>query len=217
MKKELTQWADNVIETVNRPKFTQESLPKPPKKRKIIALAGFAQSGKDTVGKMLVNKGYNRLAFADAVRDATYAFNPIVDFKVEGNCFRFVRLQEMVDEIGWERAKTECTEVRESLQKMGTEVGREIFGKDCWTNIIKRKLEDFPELDFVITDTRFPNELELIREKSGVSVRVLNNRVTSVNNHVSDAYLEGVQLELNNHGSLEELEENVNKLLTTLK
>ena len=51
----------------------------------IIGLAGYAQSGKDTVAKFLVeNHGFERVAFADPIRDLLYELNPIVGFEFDG-------------------------------------------------------------------------------------------------------------------------------------
>jgi dephospho-CoA kinase len=45
----------------------------------IIGLIGYAQSGKDTVANMLVDKfDFERRAFADRIREILYEMNPMV-------------------------------------------------------------------------------------------------------------------------------------------
>jgi dephospho-CoA kinase len=45
----------------------------------VIGLTGYAQTGKDTVGEILVrDHGFKRVAFADAVRECVYALNPLI-------------------------------------------------------------------------------------------------------------------------------------------
>jgi dephospho-CoA kinase len=81
----------------------------------IIGLSGYARSGKDTVAELLVlNYGFKRMAFADGIREALSALNPILH---DG-----MRLNEVVKEYGWELAKSK-DEVRRLLQVLGTEVG----------------------------------------------------------------------------------------------
>lgn len=196
---------------------------------RLIGLAGFAQSGKDTVGNYLVEKhGFKRLAFADAVRDAVYAMNPLVVVEVDVFPRGFwevvfkqflrtkttiKRVQTIVDEIGWDRAKTEYTEIRELLQKMGTEVGRTLFGENVWSDIIRKKIEEDIYQNFVVTDLRFPNELLMIEELGGNSVKIKRHGVSSVNGHISDKELENVEYVIHNNGTLGELYVNVDNFL----
>lgn len=200
--------------------------------RNIVGLAGFAQSGKDSVGKILTTKyGYKRLAFADALRKSLYNLNPVVTSRVDLQRQSFwewlngepsraniktVRVQDLVNELGWEKAKLEYVEIRELLQRLGTESGREVHGQDCWTEIVRRKIEAEPEQDFVITDVRFPNELTEVEAWGGQVYKVLRPNVTSVNSHVSDKDLEGVDYVINNNGTLEDLENLVAQIVDGL-
>jgi dephospho-CoA kinase len=71
----------------------------------IIGLSGYAQSGKDTVAKVLVEKyGYRRVAFADPIRDLLYGMDPLVP-KGYGESVINYRLQDLVDSYGWEKWK----------------------------------------------------------------------------------------------------------------
>jgi cytidylate kinase len=68
----------------------------------IIGLTGYAQSGKDTVAKILVeNYGYTRVAFADKIREFLYETNPMYD-SIAGEP---VFVKAKVDRDGWEVAK----------------------------------------------------------------------------------------------------------------
>src|SRR5581483_2011292 len=94
----------------------------------LLGLMGYAQAGKDTVAKLLVEEfGFTRIAFADALREALYALNPLIPF--EGD---HVRLRWLIDASGWEEAKVRHPEVRELLQRLGTESGRNVLGADVW-------------------------------------------------------------------------------------
>src|SRR5438132_6903276 len=152
----------------------------------IIGLAGNKQVGKDTIGKYLVDAyGYKRYGFADNVKLALAAlFNVPVSqleqYKNDPTC-------KVV--IGWENrtllrnapidAKADAMwfpmvsmTLREAMQRMGTEVGRDLWGKDFWIDL------DFPKqigewivtnliTNVVITDVRFENEVQRIKEMGG--------------------------------------------------
>ncbi len=181
-------------------------------KRILIGLNGVARSGKDTVGKMLCdNYGFKRLAFADSVRQGVYEINPLVTSEQ--------RVKDIVDEIGWEEAKTEYPEIRELLQRYGTEGGRLIHGEDCWVSIIEKVIKNNPHTKYVITDMRFENEIALVKQLRGTSVQIQNARVKSINGHVSDKVLPSNLFTeiIENHGTLEELKSKVDDLMLRLK
>ena len=47
----------------------------------IIGISGYARSGKDSVANILVQDfGFERRAFADKLREALYALNPIIAY-----------------------------------------------------------------------------------------------------------------------------------------
>lgn len=184
----------------------------------IIGVAGRAQAGKDTVGGILVKRyGFERLAFADTLRAVAYALNPIIDW----NEFRSepIRLQEIVDRDGWERAKLDNGEIRRTLQRFGTEVGRNILGENLWVDTTFALME--PGKDYVITDMRFPNEhaaisargftVRIHREGSGLSgAAALHTSETALDDHSFD-------YTLSNDGSIVQLEEAVDAMLNDLQ
>jgi hypothetical protein len=133
-----------------------------------IALMGKAGAGKDTAAQVLVDTyGYTRVSFADGVRTALLALNPIV---ATGSVSGFVRLAEFVRAIGWEEAKRTNSEVRTLLQHMGTDAIR-TQDPHFWCRAAERKsrMVDGP---VVFTDTRFLNELRMVTEYHGIAVLV---------------------------------------------
>lgn len=167
----------------------------------LIALCGKKQVGKDTVADLLVEKyGFSKYGFADGVKDAVYRLNPrvlvnpvfysswFIDSYVSTPVQPVpVPLQEVVNIIGFETAKEKIGDVRILLQKMGTEVGREMFGEDVWVNRFLDKLFEDGQMTFdtsegypkpvprgkiVVKDVRFDNEAREIRELGGVVVNV---------------------------------------------
>lgn len=172
----------------------------------IIALHGFAQSGKDTVAKFLEEEaGYKRLAFADALRDVLYALNPIIGQGAVGP----LRLRTIVDGWSWDEAKVDIPEIRELLQRMGTEAGRKILGENVWVNIVLKQIKDHPGQRFVITDLRFDNEMDALSDYGAdvLLVKIVRPGVGPVNSHTSDAGIEDRYFDviLHNNGSLDDL------------
>lgn len=178
----------------------------------VIGLSGFAQSGKDSVGKILVKKyGYTRVSLADGVRDALLQLNPTVLYETDfsSGYDYYHTVSNIIKKDGWEIAKL-CPEIRCLLQRMGTEVGRNLFGENVWIDLVRKKMHGLEKV--VITDVRFENEAEFIQSfEDGFTIEVIRDGVTSVNNHISDRGLSSdlIDITINNNGNLEDLESKV--------
>jgi len=178
----------------------------------VLGISGYARSGKDTIAEHLSDKGYVRASFADNIRKALYLLDPIVigsspTYKTE------IRLQELVDAVGWEKAK-EAEEVRKLLQRFGTEVGRSMFGVDVWVNLLFHWLEDGSKI--VIPDVRYFNEVLAIERLGGKVWRVERPGITAVNAHVSEKDLDGYKKfdqVINNNDTIESLHKVVDTIL----
>lgn len=174
----------------------------------IIALSGYARSGKDTVG--LYMNGYKRISFAQPIYDALYILNPLVKNIEHGYT---MPLATVVDNSGWEIAKTQYSGTRDYLQRLGTDIGRKMFGEDFWVDRAM-KLIDGPNI--VFTDTRFPNEADTVRfDYSGLIVRVTRPGLEVVNDHPSEYALDDYKFdeEIINDGTPAQLQLAVANLL----
>ncbi|MFF4478688.1 hypothetical protein ACFY1A_16960 [Streptomyces sp. NPDC001520] len=131
-----------------------------------IGILGRARSGKDTAGRWLVeNRGYNRVAFADPLRDAALKLDPIIDDGNVGYSFHAMRLSEIVGGYGWERAK-EIGDTRRILQELGSAI-RDL-DPDFWLRQALKTADEASErtgLPCVVTDVRYPNEVAALRER----------------------------------------------------
>jgi hypothetical protein len=115
--------------------------------------------------------------------------------------------------------KKEMT-VRDLLQKIGTDCMRNHLHVNTWVNALfadyNPKYEDygiemkeqFIYPNWIISDMRFPNEMEAVKERGGMTVRVVrpNNPYPS-SNHASETSLDDAEfdIEIINDGSLEDL------------
>lgn len=138
----------------------------------IIALHGEPGVGKDTIADMLATRfKFKKLAFADKLYEMLLALDPMVTADIEGltrgrPVIRMRNLRDVVEELGWRRAKDEVPGVRRMLQRLATEVIREHIGRDFWVKEVARQAEGHPRV--VITDLRFPNEFAWVESQAGV-------------------------------------------------
>ena len=157
----------------------------------IIALSGFARSGKDEAAKVLVEDyGFIQVAFADKLREMLYALNPIVEIEwypttTPRPAFRW-HVQDVIDEHGWGGYKETRfgDEIRRLLQRLGTEAGRQTLWDSIW---IDAALTGLPEdAKVVVSDARFFNEFDAVRDRGGRVWRIERDGVGPANDHASE-------------------------------
>lgn len=178
----------------------------------IIGLSGYAQVGKDTVANYLVEKyGFIKVSFADPIREALYKLDP----KIRIDEMVGASLANAVDHMGWEEVKRLSSDARELLQRLGTEVGREMFGKDFWVNqgLLRAKEHD----RVVFADTRFINEAQAIQEHDGQVWRINKDGHGPVNNHPSETALDEYIFDWSiwNNGNIKELHTFVDAIMAS--
>lgn len=166
---------------------------------KVVCISGKAQHGKDTTASMIKECLEQR---GDRVMVVHYA-----DL-LKYICRTFFDWDGNKDERG-----------RHILQHVGTDVIRK-KAPDYWVDFVAGFLEIFDnEWDWVlIPDTRFPNEVDLMRTKFGAThIRVVrpdfaSPLTTEQQNHPSEVALdeEFPDYYLTNSGSLDDMRETVN-------
>ena len=166
-----------------------------------IALIGRMRSGKDTVGRYLVNRyGFTRYALGDGVRFLCKILYP--DIVVQGK-------------------------PRYLYQTVGQAM-REI-DPDVWIKYMSRNIERDNLENIVVTDVRQPNEFDTLRQAGFYMVRVNARHLTRINrlgacgdaftkaemNHETESYVDSfaVDYELYNDGNLDDLYQQTEQLL----
>jgi len=170
--------------------------------RRILGFCGYATAGKDTAALGLIAAGWTRVAFADAVRNALTAINPIVQY-VGADTVHIDRLANLLRFRPYAELKPF---IREELQRLGTEAGRQIHGEDCWVRIAERKIDAIPG-NVVLTDVRFPNEAAAIRSWGGKIVRIDRPGCGPLNDHASEKIAFEPDAVVVNDGTIEQLHE----------
>ena len=167
----------------------------------IVGLAGYAGTGKSTAAEYLREAhGFTVLSFAEPLREALLTLNPIIDS--DGLTLAFAYEGWDGD---WRTVKDEYPVVRELLQRLGTDVGRNMIDPDIWVNMAMRKAEAIVG-PVVFDDVRFPNEVHAIVHARGRVWRTVRTGVGPANGHESESALDDFLLPpVRNHRDLNNL------------
>lgn len=150
----------------------------------IVGINGIAGAGKDTITDMVIlalAKDHKiksgKFAFADNLKRAASAI-----FGIELDDFYNRDLKEVKDPY-WDMSP------REMAQKLGTEACRKGIRDDIWIRSLATSINNsFVDLAF-ITDVRFDNEAEFVRESGGIVINITRDSQTKIatSNHASEA------------------------------
>jgi len=152
-------------------------------KEMIIGFTGFATAGKNALSEEFVtNSGFEQAGFADALKKILYSLDPIISQHNDGETICFDRVQDYVDEYGYEESK-KIPEIRQLLQRLGTEGGRVALGEDVWVNTLFTQPHD---ARLVISDLRFENEAMAVKARGGCVIKVERPGIGPINNHASE-------------------------------
>jgi hypothetical protein len=138
----------------------------------IIGVCGFIGSGKDTVADYLQNfHEFRRESFASTLKDAVAAVFGWDRTMLEGRTKEAREWREQVDPWWAARLDMPTLTPRWVLQYWGTEVCRRAFHDDIWIASLENKLRNSRD-NIVISDCRFPNEIESLKRAGGSIVWV---------------------------------------------
>jgi len=137
---------------------------------RIIGCCGFIGSGKDSVARHLVQQyNFQKLSFAGALKDAVAVIFDWPREMLEGDTRESRIWRDQVDEWWAARLNMPHLTPRWTLQHWGTEVCRVGFHTDIWSASLENKLCK-SKSDVVITDCRFPNEVDQIKKNNGKTI-----------------------------------------------
>jgi hypothetical protein len=138
----------------------------------ILGVTGLIGSGKDTIADYLVTThGFKRVSFAASLKDAVSSVFGWDREMLEGTTKASRAWREEVDEWWSERLAMPQLTPRWVLQHWGTDVLRNHFHTDIWVASVENKLRQTKD-NVVITDCRFSNEVDAIKNAGGTTCRV---------------------------------------------
>ena len=107
--------------------------------------------------------------------------------------------------------------VREFLQKLGTSALRDGLHENAWINALMADYKS--DSNWIITDTRFPNEAEAIKKAGGIIIRIERPGIDPVNLHTSETSLDNWDFDhlVINDGSITDLTKKIKKVLKVSK
>lgn len=171
----------------------------------IIALAGKAGSGKNSVAEALEREIGDCVTFAFADR---LKWMLSVGLEVNLNDMDRAQKEAPVDRL----AALGPITPRQLAQTLGTEWGRSIH-PDLWVHLLAMDIAQTTAPVAIITDCRFRNEVEWVRQRGGVVWWVERDGVAPVRTHASENGIgpQDCDRTIANLGTLEDLDETVTR------
>jgi hypothetical protein len=178
----------------------------------LIGICGKAGSGKDTIGEHLIEEyGFEQIALADPIKRLVKDVFVLDDHTVYD---RSAREQELPEWKDWS--------VRKLLQFIGTELFRENIDPSIWVKSLWLRVKHNPDKNYVVTDVRFPNELQFFVDHGGddflsiKSIRAGCDGSVGLSGHESEKYDLEAEHDMYNDGTIEELYSKVDELMNGL-
>lgn len=131
----------------------------------LIAFTGLKGSGKDTAASVLIDVGFEHVKLAGALKG-------MLRWLLEYQGVSPATAMEAVDGGLKETASPYLANLtpRWAMQSLGTEWGRNSMNPDFWVNITRERVVQFDRV--VVSDVRFPNEVEMVHKLGGLVYRV---------------------------------------------
>lgn len=129
-------------------------------KKEVVAFIGRAGSGKDYQSGLLEDKGYKKVAFADALR--YIAFKCLgLEYDEGIIMYDYMKAHDCI-ELRFPDDYTKCN-FRQFLERLGTQ-GIRYFDNDFWCSCLLTTMERENCIKYCISDMRFPNEYFLTKK-----------------------------------------------------
>ena len=183
----------------------------------IISITGKIGSGKDTIADIIMQytpyHDWEIKKFAGKLKDIAEILSGVPKINFEDQEFK---KQDMGPE--WEMT------YRDLLQKLGTEAMRNGLHKNVWVNALFSDYKgqqnadgSFSHPNWLITDTRFPNELEAAKTHNGITIKIVRESGNTIGTtHASETALDDYtkwDYVVDNNGSLEDLKTQILSIL----
>ena len=137
----------------------------------LVSFSGFKGSGKDTAALLMRSKmPFESLSFAAPLKEALAAMFGWPRELLDGTTLESRAWRETPD-IYWSDQFGHTVTPRFVLQHFGTDVVRQHMLDNFWIAAVQKQIENSSS-NIILTDARFPNELDMVRKLGGITVRI---------------------------------------------
>ena len=195
----------------------------------VIGICGLISSGKDTIADYLIKTHtFHKISFADKLKDSVSAMFSWDRELLDGKTNESRKWREEVDSY-WTSETGRTITPRLVLQEFGTECMRNGFYDGIWVSLTKKKIIENPNMNFVLPDTRFPNEAKMLYDIGGEVWRVKRGEDPAWFSEYQELGVEPTDVHpsewawaqtkfkhiINNNGTIPELKDQVRDLLAS--
>ena len=174
--------------------------------KNLIGISGKKQTGKDSFFQVVknTNPDFENKKFADKLKEICAMLTGLpLEYFYEHKYYGTV-----LD--GWNMT------IREFQQKIGTEAMRNGLHPDAWVYALFANFNDTSK--WIITDVRFPNEVNEIKKRGGLIIRI-NRDLNSNDTHLSETALDNYtdwDYIIDNNSSLEDYQKIVAEVFSEI-
>ena len=143
--------------------------------QKVISISGLIGSGKNTVANLICelspNLNFQRISFAARLKDTIATLFHYDRDLLEGNSVLSREWRETQDSYWYNKSDGKIKSPRWILQQFGVEI-KKLFCEDFWASIVENEILNHLNQNFILTDTRFPDEIEMLKKHNTFFIEV---------------------------------------------
>jgi hypothetical protein len=197
-----------------------------------LSITGKANSGKNTLSKLLINeifqqkflakskgdlyKGSELIAFADPIKEMAQLMFPNLNKEY---LYGPSHLRNGIVPQAFKDGSP--LTIRNLLQDIGTGLGRS-YKDDIWLDVFNHRFSQVENLKSVviIPDVRFRNEFDHLKQKGFYQIKLIRDSIVK-STHISETNQDGIKFSefhyvVHNNGTIEDLESEVVKIVQNL-
>lgn len=143
--------------------------------QKVISISGLIGSGKNTVANLICelspNLNFQRISFAARLKDTIATLFHYDRDLLEGSSVLSREWRETQDSYWYNKSNGKIKSPRWILQQFGVEI-KKLFCEDFWASIVENEILNHLNQNFILTDTRFPDEIEMLKKHNTFFIEV---------------------------------------------
>ena len=180
----------------------------------LIGILGNKRNGKDTTADFIVkNYNYNKYSFAKPLKDVCKILFNFDDNQLYGD------KKEVTDE-NWNITP------RKVMEFIGTDIARNQFNKiipninhDFWIKHFEYYYKKNKNINLVVCDVRFQNEVDIIHKYNGIVIKVIRYKKKIKYLHASESNLDKINnfdYLIKNDSSIDLLNNKIKEIMKTI-